>query len=316
MRQPKKPKELIHSVAPSGPDFYRELLDHLSDGVYFVDLERRIQYWNQGAERLTGYKSEELLGRFCHDDILCHVDMEGRRLCREGCPLTATIADGNHRQASVFLRHKEGRRVPVHMRVQPLRGPDGSVIGAVEIFSDDSAHCEERRRIEALRRLAFLDHLTQLPNRRCLEVALDSAVVEFAAHKDPFGILLIDSDGFKVINDNYGHGCGDRALQQIALTLAGALRPSDTVGRWGGDEFMAIARNVNREILCGLAQRCVALIKETSIHSDREQVIPLSISVGAALSRPGESAEQLAHRADALLYQSKANGPGHLTTDD
>ena len=213
-------------------------------------------------------------------------------------------------QANVFLRHKQGRRVPVSVRVQPMRAADGSIIGAIEIFSDNSAEIEAQRKTEAMDRLAFLDHLTQLPNRRFLEMSLQTALSEFQVHKDPLGVLVIDLDEFKKINDSFGHSGGDRALQEAAKTLTGSLRPTDTVGRWGGDEFLAIARNVDREILSSLAERCVALIAQTSVPSNDERRISLSSSVGAALSRPGETAEELIQRADELMYRSKTGGRG------
>jgi diguanylate cyclase (GGDEF)-like protein/PAS domain S-box-containing protein len=309
------PREFNSPVTPGDPGFYKELLDHMTDGVYFVDRERRIQYWNEGAYRLTGYKAEELLGKCCQDDILCHVDYTGCRLCREGCPLTATIANGEMHEASVFLRHKQGRRVPVLVRVQPLRDASGATVGAIEIFSDDSVRNDAQRKAEAMSRLAFLDHLTQLPNRRFLEMSLHTALGEFQEHKDPLGVLLIDLDGFKQINDRYGHSCGDRALQEAATTLTGSLRPTDTVGRWGGDEFLAVIRNVNQDVLSKLAERCVALVAQTAIPGNDERRISLSISVGATLSRLGGSAEELILRADELMYRSKTSGRGRATTE-
>ena len=106
--------------------------------------------------------------------------------------------------------------------------PAAQLSGAIEIFSDDSAQNESRRKVEAMKRLAFLDHLTQLPNRRYLEMAIHTAQSEFEVHHDPFGVLMMDLDGFKKMNDTYGHGCGDLALQEAAKTLAGALRPTDS----------------------------------------------------------------------------------------
>jgi diguanylate cyclase (GGDEF)-like protein/PAS domain S-box-containing protein len=283
--------------------------------VYFVDRERRIQYWNEGAHRLTGYTAEELLGKSCQDDLLCHVDQSGKRLCDGGCPLAASIDDGEPREVNVFLRHKQGRRVPVLVRVQPMRGVDGSIIGAVEIFSDNSAVFDAQRKTEAMNRLAFLDHLTQLPNRRYLEMSLHTALSEYEVHKDPLGVIVIDIDEFKKINDTFGHSGGDRALQEAAKTLEGSLRPTDIVGRWGGDEFLAIARNVDHEMLGRLAERCVALIAQTSVLGNAEKRISLSSSVGAALSRPGETAEEFIHRADELMYRSKNGGRGRATTE-
>jgi diguanylate cyclase (GGDEF)-like protein/PAS domain S-box-containing protein len=307
---------MIHpDETPTDPAFYKELLDHMSDGIYFVDRERCILYWNEGAFRLSGYEAEEMLGKHCQDDILCHIDTAGRRLCHDGCPLSASMQDGSLHEANVFLRHKLGRRVPVHVRVQPIRGPDGSVIGAIEIFSDDSARHEERRKAAAMERLAFLDHLTRLPNRRFLEMSLHTSASEYEVHKDPFGVLLIDLDRFKEINDSFGHSCGDLALREVAQTLRGALRSTDAVGRWGGDEFLAVVHNTDSVNLRILAERCVALVAETSIKSGNGQRIPLSASVGAALFLPGEESSSLIQRADALLYQSKARGRGCATTE-
>jgi diguanylate cyclase (GGDEF)-like protein/PAS domain S-box-containing protein len=291
------------------------LLDHVSNGVYFVDRELKILYWNEGAYRLTGYKAEEILGRYCHDDLLCHVDQLGNNLCVKGCLFRACLSDGAVHEANVFLRHKQGRRVPVWIQVRPLRGADGSVIGAVEIFSDNSAEIDARRKIEAMNRLAFLDHLTQLPNRRYMEMTLQTALSEFAVHKDPLGLFVIDIDRFKQINDSFGHAMGDIALQEAAKTLVGSLRPTDIVGRWGGDEFLAIARNINPQILSELAERCVVLISETLVPTSDGRRISLSSSVGATLSRPGESAEELFRRADELLYHSKTGGRGRATTE-
>lgn len=312
MDDPFNPDEIM---GPDTPSFYKELLDNLSDGVYFVDRERRILYWNKGACRLTGYEAEELLGKCCQDNILCHVDYTGQRLCNENCPLTATIADGAMHEASVYLRHKLGRRVPVFVRVQPIRNDQGSIIGAVEIFSDDSAQSEALRKAEALKRMAFLDHLTQLPNRRFLEMSIRSALLQYREHKDPFGLLIIDLDRFKEINDGFGHSCGDLALQEVAKTLAGALRSNDIVGRWGGDEFLAVVSNIDVEVLRDLAKRCVILIEQTTISPCNEGTVALSISLGGALVKAGESFEQLIARADTLMYRSKSEGRGRATCE-
>ena len=90
-----EPSESGKSIAMPESDskFYKELLDHMSDGVYFVDRDRRILYWNEGAARLTGYRPEEMIGRCCQDNTLCHVDATGKNLCHDGCPLTASVAD-------------------------------------------------------------------------------------------------------------------------------------------------------------------------------------------------------------------------------
>jgi diguanylate cyclase (GGDEF)-like protein/PAS domain S-box-containing protein len=286
-------------------DFYKALLDRMSDGVYFVDRDRRILYWNEGAVRLTGYKSGEVIGIHCHDNLLCHADARGRQLCQEGCPLSACIDDGVPRESDVFLRHKEGRRVPVNVRVQPIREAGGSIVGAVEIFSDNTAEVEARRKAEEMERLAFLDSLTHRPNRRFLEMSVRTALVEYQASEDPFGVLLVDLNDFKTINDRFGHATGDRALVEVAKTLGGALRGGDIVGRWGGDEFLAIVHNVDLVVLNELAERCIGLVREATFANAQGGSEVVSISVGAALVKPGDDIDGLIARADGLMYANK-----------
>lgn len=115
--------------------FYKTILDNLFDGVYFVDSERRITYWNKGAERISGFFEAEVLNLACYDNILNHVDETGKRLCLDGCPLAEVLKDGIPRQAEVFLRHKAGHRVPVAVRITPVY-EGNTIVGAVEIFSD------------------------------------------------------------------------------------------------------------------------------------------------------------------------------------
>ena len=114
--------------------FYQDLLDKMSDGVYFVTVDRNITYWNSGAERITGYGADEVLGHSCGEGLLRHVTGAGRQLCLHGCPLLAVMEDGKPRKAQVYLHHKDGHRVPVTVRGQALRFPDGQIVGSVEVF--------------------------------------------------------------------------------------------------------------------------------------------------------------------------------------
>ncbi|MGC2196163.1 MAG: diguanylate cyclase [Terriglobales bacterium] len=296
------------------PEFYKRLLDSLNDAVYFVDRERRIVYWNEGATRITGFAPDDVLGRLCYDNILAHVDDTGQPLCTGRCPLSSTMADGQARDVQVFLRHKAGHRVPIQVRVSPILSVKGEIVGAVEIFNDDSARQSIKRRAEELERLAFLDPLTQAANRRYLEICLQTALREYQLHGDPFGLLLIDLDYFKRINDQYGHDAGDCALVGVARTLNGALRSTDTLGRWGGDEFLAVVGHVNRDSLTQLAGRCCSLVGETRIPHGKG-AIPISISVGGALFGGDDGVEALIARADRMLYVSKTRGRARASVE-
>jgi diguanylate cyclase (GGDEF)-like protein/PAS domain S-box-containing protein len=293
-------------------DFYKTILDGLYDGVYFVDPERRITFWNHGAERITGYKANQVMGKRCADNMLMHVDDKGRQLCLEGCPLTASMADGCIHEAQVFVHHISGYRLPVMVRVAPLVGQDGQVIGAVETFTDNSQMIAALKKVDELTDVAMKDPLTELGNRRFLETMIDLRLLESRLTKPADGFLFVDIDHFKHINDTYGHETGDLVLKMVADTLKLNLRPSDTVVRWGGEEFIIIIQVVTQPVLLELANRLRALVQQ-SILDRNLQHISVTISVGATLVRDNDSLETLVERAAGLMYQSKATGRNRVT---
>ena len=292
--------------------FFKQVLDNLIDGVYFTDRERRIIYWNQAAEHFSGYRAEEVIGKRCSDDLLMHVDDCGRLLCEGECPLSRTIADGRPRRAEVYFHHKTGRRVPVEVRVCPIPGRQGEIIGAVEIFNDNSRQRAVRERAKELARWAFLDPASELGNRRYLQQQLSRQLDQFSKGGVPFGIILADMDKFKRINDTYGHAAGDAALLNVAKALAGCLRASDVLGRWGGDEFLAILPGVTKKVLAVASEKCRVLVASSTLPIEDSQ-IPLSISVGAAMVAPNDSPESLLMRADQRLYTSKQSGRNRVS---
>lgn len=121
------------------------LLDEVAEGVYFTDRQRRITFWNKAAERISGFSRTEVLGRRCLENILIHVDDRGRSMCMGLCPLANTLKDGQPRRAAIYLHHKNGHRVPVQVRIFPLRDEKQREIGAVELFTDASENRISRR---------------------------------------------------------------------------------------------------------------------------------------------------------------------------
>ena len=294
------------------PEFFRALLDNFSDGVYFVDTERRISYWNKGAERISGYAAGEVVGSFCFNEILMHVDCAGTRLCHNGCPLAETLADGEPREAAVFLHHRDGHRVPVRVRVAPVRDRGGRVTGAVETFTDDTAGNAALQRIEELQAAAYIDALTGVANRAFTEITLRAKLEELERYGWPFGVLFIDIDHFKEVNDGHGHEAGDRVLATIARTLAGNARSFDLVGRWGGEEFLVVAVNVDETKLGALAERFRLLVAGSAAPSGGGD-IAVTVSVGATLARPGDDPATVVKRADTAMYESKRSGRNRVT---
>ena len=288
-------------------DFHRNIVDILFDGVYYVDRRRRITYWNQGAARITGYSRDDVVGRRCFDNTLQHVDGAGNELCRGHCPLVAAMSSRQPTSCHVYLHHREGHRVPVQVRATPIIGANGKVVGAVEIFSESFELEEARTEIDTLGKLAYLDELTQLRNRRAVELALDLRLQQLASSNWPLGVLLIDIDRFKRVNDEHGHDAGDAALRMVAKTLSNGLRGPDLVGRWGGEEFVVLAATDSVAALVKIGERLRMLIEASSIDFEGER-LAVTISVGATVASAADTPETLIDAADAMMYESKARG--------
>ena len=216
---------------------YKNIIDSLSEGLYFVDTNNVITYWNQGAERITGFSAEEVVGLKCSDNILTHIDKKGNSLCKGNCPLRDSIADKKERENEVFLHHKQGHRVPVLVRTNPMFDESGKLIGGFEVFTDITNQFAYELRIKELEELSQLDYLTKLSNRSFLENEIASRLAEYQRNGLSFGILFIDIDHFKNFNDKYGHDLGDKILQFTANTLSKNCRPFDIYGRWEEKSF-------------------------------------------------------------------------------
>jgi diguanylate cyclase (GGDEF)-like protein len=167
-------------------------------------------------------------------------------------------------------------------------------------------------RIIELEKMALLDNLTQLANRNYIEKELKSRFEEIKRLNIPFGILFMDIDFFKKFNDTYGHDVGDKVLQFVSKTFIANSRPFDLYGRWGGEEFIGIIRNISSDNLEALGNRVRLLLQNSYItHEDRK--LNVTISIGATLVKKDDSIDSLLKRADTLLYKSKAEGRNRLT---
>jgi diguanylate cyclase (GGDEF)-like protein/PAS domain S-box-containing protein len=294
---------------------YEDILDNMYEGLYLLDRERRITYWSKGAERITGFSSAEVVGCACRDNILNHVDEQGMPLCDSTlCPAERSMITRSAIEHIIYLRHKEGHRVAVSTRIAPVKDAEGNIVGAIELFTDNNASVEAQRKMQDLEKMALLDPLTQLGNRRHSEMHVQSSLAEMRRYGWPFGILFMDVDGFKKINDVHGHDVGDRTLKMVAATMSNSLRSSDFLGRWGGDEFLAVVLNVREDHLVAIGNKLRALVEHSAmlIGSTFERV---TVSVGATVADADDTMDALLKRADNLMYRSKASG-GNLVTID
>ncbi len=295
-------------------DSYERIVENLHDGLYFVDRNRVISYWNKAAERISGFTAAEVVGRPCSDNILTHIDSDGNNLCLGMCPIAETIADGQPREAEVYMHHKDGHRVPVSIRVTTLTDNDGTIAGGIELFTDISNQAAYALLVKELEKLALLDTLTKLANRNYIEREMQSRFEEKARFNVPFGILFMDIDNFKEVNDTFGHNAGDKILKLVANTFIANARPFDLYGRWGGEEFIGIIRNIDTEDLNLLGNRLRSLIEKSYIVHEGT-ILTVTVSIGATLVRDNDTIDGLIQRADSLLYKSKKAGKNLLTGD-
>jgi diguanylate cyclase (GGDEF)-like protein/PAS domain S-box-containing protein len=298
-------KEIPHDI----------LLDSIFDGVYYVDLDKRISYWNKAAERITGYAMDEVLGSCCSDNILMHVDRCGNEMCKHNCPLQSTLQDGQMRECCMLVHHKKGHRLPVHIRITPVRDDIGLVVGAVEIFTDNSNVVVMQDELDQLKQDVYLDPLTGVANRRFGEVAVDSRMHEWQGNGTPFGILFLDVDHFKAVNDNYGHNVGDEVLVMVATSVANVLRKLDVVARWGGEEFVAVLPGANHATLCSMAERIRVMVEQSFVMIDNRK-LGVTVSIGGTMAFDNDCAASIVARADEQMYQSKKDGRNRATIYD
>lgn len=292
-------------------NFYKKMLDNFSEGVYFVDKNRKINFWNAGAEKITGFSAKEVLNSNCYDNILNHVNDEGKKLCKEGCPLHKTIQDNQPRDTKIYLHHKDGHRVKVFVKTRPLYENE-KLIGAVEIFTDDTDKVSIIENLEKYKSLALYDQLTNLPNRRYLKSYLETRMKMFRDLNIKFGLAFIDIDHFKEFNDKYGHDLGDKVLKVVSNTYVNVLRSEDLAGRWGGEEFILIFSSIDLKGLEVVSEKIRMLVENSIIRSEEEDLF-VTISVGSTLVEENDNIDSIIRRADELMYVSKQNGRNQVT---
>lgn len=281
------------------------------EGIYFVDIDRKITFWNQGAERISGFTKEEAVGKHCFNNFLNHVDGEGNQLCFNGCPLHKTLMDGNTRETVVHLHHKEGHRIPVRVRTIPIK-EDERIVGCVEVFVSEAEQVKVLEDLELYKEIAYRDQLTTLPNRRYLEHYLKIKDQEHLELAHTYGVAFLDIDHFKHVNDTYGHDVGDEVLKMVSRTIKAAVRTNDVIGRWGGEEFIAIFSLNESEQLRAVGEKIRMLVEKSVLRTTGEG-LSVTISIGVSMVKTGERWQDVVKRADECLYKAKSNGRNQVS---
>ena len=279
-------------------------LNSIGDAVACTDISGNITFLNLVAEKMTGWSHKEAEGRPMAD-VLEILDATSRKA---NSNRMGQAIDENrivHLPSNSILVRQDGLEIPIEDSVAPIHDRKGQATGAVIVFRDVSA---ARAMALQLAHSAEHDVLTGLPNRALLNDRVNQSIILASRHMKKVGVLFLDLDGFKHINDSLGHLTGDKLLQSITKRVCDCVRASDTVSRQGGDEFVVLLSEMEHpEDAAVTARRLLQTVADA--HFINQQDLHVTTSIGISVyPDDGLDAETLIKNADTAMYQAKENG--------
>ncbi|WP_160115460.1 sensor domain-containing diguanylate cyclase [Marinobacterium lutimaris] len=273
----------------------------VGEGIFVLGHRGESVYVNRSACQLTGYSPEELLNSDIHSLIHRHgPDDKGAP-----CPILKTLQTGVPYEGDEWFMHRDGSGFPVVVTSRPMI-EDGHIAGVVTVFRDIT---ERKKMEERLARLATVDELTGLLNRRALMAAISAEIARLHRSGANSAVMMIDFDHFKQINDTYGHDAGDRVLQHVSELARQCLRETDVLGRIGGEELAVLLPDTDIEGARILAERLREQVENSTTRSEAGDEISMTLSVGICELKQNErDASDLLRRADGALYKAKHSG--------
>lgn len=280
---------------------YRGLLEAAPDAMVVVNETGEIVILNGQTEKQFGYRRDELIGQKVQNIIPAGF---AERLKADALrPADDALMQQIDTGTELFGRRKDGTVFPIEIMLSPLKTPAGILVTAA--VRDISARKQtERKMVHS----SQYDSLTDLPNRMLLNDRINQAIALAERHQHKVGLLFLDLDGFKHINDSLGHRAGDKLLQSVARVLVNCLRLADTVSRQGGDEFVVLLLEVQKSEDIGVA--AIRILRAVAKpHSIDKHDLHITASIGVSIyPDDGLDAETLIKNADTAMYQAKENG--------
>ena len=277
-----------------------QALDATQDAVMIANAQGEIEFVNHGFELITGYSRVEALGQ--NPAML----KSGEHTEAFYGRLWAAIQSGQTFRAVFINRHKQGHLIHCEETVSPIRDAGGAVTHFVSVIRDQTARAHTE---QTLREQATRDPLTDLLNRRAGEWQLERAFLAAREGQKPFCLIMADVDHFKAINDTWGHPAGDQVLQRVAAVLRTGVRATDSVVRWGGEEFLLVLPYCEQAAALLQAER----LRERVADAEQGEVGRVTVSMGVAELQRGETLANLMERVDQALYQAKHAGRNQVS---
>ena len=277
-----------------------QALDATQDAVMIANAQGEIEFVNHGFELITGYSRVEALGQ--NPAMLKSGEHTEAFFGR----LWAAIQSGQTFRAVFINRHKQGHLIHCEETVSPIRDAGGAVTHFVSVIRDQTARAHTE---QTLREQATRDPLTDLLNRRAGEWQLERAFLAAREGQKPFCLIMADVDHFKAINDTWGHPAGDQVLQRVAAVLRTGVRATDSVVRWGGEEFLLVLPYCEQAAALLQAER----LRERVADAEQGEMGRVTVSMGVAELQRGETLANLIERVDQALYQAKHAGRNQVS---
>ena len=294
------------------PEIYRMVLESMETGIYLVDRDQRIQFWNEGAEQITGYLGQDVVGHFCRDFFPPQKEDGKDGVCEIGGALAEVLRDGRPATAELTLRHKAGHQVLVRVRAVPIRDGHGTVIGAAESIDADPWAFAANRRETKLANYGCLDEATGVLSFGYIHTHLRENLITFAEHRMPFSVLCVQVDSMEHFRSAYGAAAVSAVLRVVAQTVESNLRPTDFVGHLVENEFLAILTECNEAELTKNAERLRKTVSNTKIKWWGDE-LPVSASFGGATVKEGDNEKSVVQRAEKSLEASVTSGGNCVT---
>jgi len=274
----------------------RNILESLQVGVCVVDLQKKIVFWSDGAERITGHLRHEMVGHSCAENLMPRCAHTGGQGDAEDCPLDSAIHSPKPMESEGFLHHKAGHKIAVHFRSVPVRNAHGSMIGVAETFEERHQATSPDHHEDGLKAPGCVDEDTGIGNRAIMQSHLREALGTFSELKVPFGILCLRVEGLAQFRTRFSPEAANSLLRVLAKTLEGALWRTDSAGRWSDDQFLVVLNGCSEEALRAVQERIRRLLADDQIDWWGEKR-SLPVSIGNACARPADTSEALLERA-------------------
>jgi diguanylate cyclase (GGDEF)-like protein len=213
------------------------------------------------------------------------------------------------------MHHKQGYRIPVSIRVSPIFDEHRTIIGGVELFTDHSSRVSILRELEHLKKQELVDPLVDGGNRTFAEIILHEYLHNMRTRQILFGVLLVDINHLKRVNDTYGHDIGNDVVVMVASALSDILRKIDVIARWGEDKFVVIVANINGDLLETIAERIRSSIEKSWLMYGDLQEVEVTVSVGGTMVQPEDTVTSLFERVEQQMKHSKKIGSNRIVVD-